>query len=181
MARVYAIEREIVRKILDDLRSENKEHSMRNLIMLELGFYTGLRIGDILDIKKNDYVKKTGCIKVYQNKKQKNKYKEIKLHSDLVEDLNEYIKGMKKEEVLINISRVQAHRIIKKISKKRRYGIKKNIGTHSMRKTYGKTVYEKSGLDIAQGALGHDSSKVTMKYIGIEEDEINKANMEIEY
>ncbi len=54
-------------------------------------------------------------------------------------------------------------------------GIKVNINTHSMRKTYGYHAYE-NGADIhyLQALFNHYSSRITLKYIGVTKTEIEK-------
>ena len=69
--------------------------------------------------------------------------------------------------------------IIKKAIKRTR--LKGNYGTHSLRKTYGYALYENNDLSIVQGALDHDNQVTTLKYIGVTEEEINKATMNIKF
>ena len=72
-----------------------------------------------------------------------------------------------------HISRYQVDRILKATAKK--CGLE-NIGTHSMRKTFGYWFYQRT-KDIAtlQKMLNHSSQRETMIYIGLEQEEINKA------
>lgn len=54
-------------------------------------------------------------------------------------------------------------------------GLRVNINTHSMRKTYGYHAYE-NGADIhyLQALFNHYSSRITLKYIGVTKTEIEK-------
>jgi len=51
----------------------------------------------------------------------------------------------------------------------------RNIGTHSLRKTFGYHVYNKSGGDIGlvQKLLNHSISKDTLQYIGIDREKMD--------
>lgn len=56
-------------------------------------------------------------------------------------------------------------------------GIKQNIGSHSLRKTFGFWIWQESddkdrALVVLQQCFAHSSTQVTMKYIGILDDEI---------
>ena len=52
------------------------------------------------------------------------------------------------------------------------------ISTHSFRKCYATEIYKNYGYDIAfvQCLLQHSSAAVTQRYIGIEPQQIEKAN-----
>lgn len=72
-----------------------------------------------------------------------------------------------------HISRYQIDRILKAAAKKCNL---ENIGTHTMRKTFGYWFYQRT-KDIAtlQKMLNHSSQRETMIYIGLEQEEINRA------
>lgn len=72
-----------------------------------------------------------------------------------------------------HISRYQVDRILKSAGEK--CGLE-NIGTHSMRKTFGYWFYRRT-KDIAtlQKMLNHSSQRETMIYIDLEQEEINQA------
>ncbi|AOT72539.1 hypothetical protein Gferi_25085 [Geosporobacter ferrireducens] len=55
-------------------------------------------------------------------------------------------------------------------------GVKENVGTHTLRKTWGYWAW-KSGvpLPIIMEVLNHSSLSVTKRYLGITQDEINDA------
>ena len=55
-------------------------------------------------------------------------------------------------------------------------GIEKNIGSHSLRKTWGYTIWHKStdkskALVMLQQCFNHSDSMTTMRYIGILDEE----------
>lgn len=166
-------------KIINELEKESE----RNVILFKIGIYTGLRIKDILKLKVKNINGNT--LEIQQSKTKK--YKRIQLNDDLRNSLKKYIEGKDKEEYLIKsrkglnepLSYTQAYRIIKKAVKKTR--LKGNYGTHSLRKTYGYALYENNDLSIVQGALDHDNQVTTLKYIGVTEEEINKATMNINF
>ena len=94
--------------------------------------------------------------------------------------LQEYILDKKDHEWLFPsqrgdrpITRIQAYRIISKACEKA--GIKARIGTHTLRKTFGYHFYkEKKDVALLQNILNHSSPSVTLRYIGINQDIIDK-------
>ncbi|MDU2674160.1 MAG: tyrosine-type recombinase/integrase [Clostridium sp.] len=166
-------------KIINELEKESE----RNALLFKIGIYTGLRIKDILKLKVKNINGST--LEIQQSKTKK--YKRIQINDDLRNSLKKYIDGRDKEEYLIKsrnginepLSYSQAYRIIKRAIKRVR--LKGNYGTHSLRKTYGYALYENNDLSIVQGALDHDNQVTTLKYIGVTEEEINKATMNIKF
>lgn len=55
------------------------------------------------------------------------------------------------------------------------------LGSHSLRKTWGKNVYEKTlNIALIMQAFNHSSPQITLRYIGIEEEDINRVYEEFE-
>ena len=53
-------------------------------------------------------------------------------------------------------------------------GLEEKIGTHSMRKTFGYHHYQQfKDIAILQKIFNHSSQQITMRYIGIEQDQID--------
>ena len=59
-------------------------------------------------------------------------------------------------------------------------GFKRNVGTHTMRKTFGYRIYQATNnLATVQKLLNHSNSGHTLRYIGIEAEELDDAIMGI--
>ena len=53
-------------------------------------------------------------------------------------------------------------------------GIKEPIGTHTLRKTFAYWAYKQgTSLELIQKILNHSSASVTLRYIGITQDQID--------
>lgn len=173
-----------------------KEQNMRDYILFELGIYSALRISDILKLKVKDLRGKTH----FELKEQKTgKIKKLAINPELKKDLVEYLKDKDDEEYVIGsrerapfilvkdkktkelvrvpntspnspISRVQAWNILNDAARKA--GLTENIGTHSLRKTFGYHMYNHCDKDvtIVQDFLNHSSPKITLRYIGIDQE-----------
>jgi len=165
---------EIVKSIADDLYKENE----RNHIMFLMGIYSGLRISDILkrkirEVKNKDFIslreKKTGNQRI------------IQINPMLKRALKAYCEDKALDEYLIKsregtnkpISRDMAYKILNGACE--RYGLL-NIGTHTMRKTFGYHYYKQTGDVVTlQKIFGHSDPSITLRYIGIQQEDINKA------
>ncbi|MGL4730345.1 MAG: tyrosine-type recombinase/integrase [Clostridium sp.] len=188
MAKVYPIkDRSRIALIKKILLKENRE---RDWIMIAIGINTGLRISDILQLRVK-HVKNKNRISGLKSQKTKKPINSI-INNQLKEELKPYLKGKKSDEYLIRTNRhedgelinepiscTQAYRIMKYIEE--RAGVKDNLGTHSLRKTFGYNLYQNSDISIVQGALQHDTQLDTIRYIGVEDEEIDKGIENIKY
>lgn len=160
------------------------------LALINIGVNVGLRISDLSKIRfediNSDYVVKL-------KEKKTKKMREIKLNTvcqKSIEELKNYYEtlGYSKERGFLfkSLNRKYVKELFDKpistvsISKylnqaKTDLNITYPIGTHSLRKTWGHTVY-RGTLDIAlvMSIFNHSSAEQTLKYIGIEQEMINK-------
>lgn len=59
-------------------------------------------------------------------------------------------------------------------------GVKGHFGTHTLRKTYGFHLRRLGyGLDLLMKIFGHSSPSMTLRYIGIEQEQIDEANLKL--
>jgi len=77
------------------------------------------------------------------------------------------------------ITRMQAYRIINDACKQ--VGIKDQIGTHTLRKTFGYHHYQQyKDVAILQDIFNHSAPSVTLRYIGINDDMKDKTMQDFE-
>ncbi|MEA4872354.1 MAG: tyrosine-type recombinase/integrase, partial [Synergistaceae bacterium] len=75
------------------------------------------------------------------------------------------------------ISRVQAWEILSNAAEE--VGLE-HVGTHTLRKTFGYHIYMKTNnLGLVQKLLNHRSSIETLRYIGIEQEEMDDAYLKL--
>lgn len=170
--------------VLQDMCGYLQETNERNFVMFQLGIYTGLRISDILKLRVKD-VRNKKYIKVVEQKTGKDK--KIPINPILKKTLDSYIEGMKDLDYLIKsregrnkpLSRGQAYNIIKELGEE--FGID-DLGTHTMRKTFGYHHYKKhKDVALLQKLFNHTDPKITLRYIGIEQDTVDKAIKSMRY
>lgn len=100
-----------------------------------------------------------------------NQWKEFRRKSDnkLQADYDYLFKGRNGENKPIN--RVMAYMIINQACKKAQ--ITDNVGTHTLRKTFGYHHYQTfHDVAILQYLLNHSSPSITLRYIGITQDNV---------
>ena len=109
-----------------------------------------------------------------------NKFKKFPINDKLKNLIQEFIKNKEDDEPLFlsqkqkRLDRSQAYRMLNEACEA--VGITANIGTHSMRKSFGYHHY-KQFKDVAmlQMIFNHSNPQITLRYIGIEQDEIDNS------
>lgn len=153
----------------------------RDLLLFIFGINSGLRISDILKLKVGDV---RGQDSITLNEQKTSKAKRFILNRSIKEAVeklipadatdSEYLFRSRKGENK-PITRTAAYRILNAAAK--RAGIDDKIGAfgcHSLRKTFGYFAY-KAGTDLAllQSIFNHSSQADTLKYIGINQDQVD--------
>ncbi|MBC1481291.1 tyrosine-type recombinase/integrase [Listeria seeligeri] len=168
----------------------------RNVLLFSIGINTAYRISDLLHLKLSDVleiyrqkVRVKSRLKMKEQKTEKNNsviltkklQKDIweyvlKEHAQAIQEqeLNHYLfTSRKKNGGERPLSRQQGWYIISKAGKKA--GLQ-HLGTHSMRKTFGYHLYNNGvGLELIQLLSNHSSPKITLRYIGIEQEDKDQA------
>ncbi|RDE34161.1 site-specific integrase [Parageobacillus thermoglucosidasius] len=154
-----------------------KEQNERNYMLFLIGINTGLRISDILKLKVGD-VKGTH---ISIREKKTGKQKRIRITPSLKRELKRYIEGKNDDEYLIKsrngrnkpIGRSMAYKILRKTAE--RFHLDE-IGTHTLRKTFGYHFYQQT-KDVAmlQEIFNHSSPAITLKYIGVNQESMDRA------
>jgi len=180
-----------LQKILAIKRILKEKNNPRDYLLFTMGINLALRINDLLQLKVIDVLDRQGNIIEYIHiREQKTKKeKKIKINQAVREALHYYFKKATvtdPEQYLFTsyrsnqkLDRIRVWQMIKDWGKE--VGLKTdNLGTHTLRKTWGYQA-RKKGITIEQisAKLGHRSTVVTKRYIGINQDEINKIEDEV--
>ncbi|MDV2583481.1 site-specific integrase [Alkalibacillus haloalkaliphilus] len=161
---------------ITQIKNELKHQSYRDYFLFVMGINTGLRISDLLPLKVKDVRSKTH-ITIKEKKTDKNK--RFLINGSLRSEIEEYTANLDDEAYLFAnqrtkepIQRVQAYKILNRVAGK--VGLKE-IGTHTLRKTFGYHYYKRT-KDVAmlQEIFNHSSPSVTKRYIGITQEEIDQ-------
>ncbi|MGE5613581.1 MAG: tyrosine-type recombinase/integrase [Bacillota bacterium] len=149
-------------------------------LLFKFGLNTGLRISDILPIKVKDIYIANNCFHKYLTIKEKKtgKEKKIKINDALKKEIENYMKNqnLTPEDFLFpsrkggHIGRVQCYRVFREAAEAIGF---ENFGTHSLRKTWGYWTYKLSRYNIGliMDTFNHSSQRITLRYIGINQDQ----------
>lgn len=166
-----------IRKLtdIDHMRKSLATISPKYEMLFSIGVNTGLRVSDILnlrveDIAGKDHVtiteKKTGKTKRFPiNKKLQKEVRDYVRKSNLTEDC--YMFPSRKGENL-PVSRIQVYRVLNQAAEQ--CGLSE-IGTHTMRKTFGYHFYQRThDVALLMDIFNHSAPSITLRYIGINDD-----------
>lgn len=176
------IEIKTVKAILDDEKIKEienylKNNNERNYILFLCGITLGLRISDILSLRVGDILNKDS---MYITEKKTGKSKEIAISKKLKNAIKVYCKDKDSIEYLIKsrqgnnkpIGRDRAYRIIRDVAEL--FDLER-IGTHSLRKSFGRKYYQKyEDIEGLRKYFNHSDVNVTRRYIGLEQEIINR-------
>jgi integrase len=181
------------KKDLKKLVTYLKATNLRNYTIVVVGMNVLLRAGDLLELKWSDVLEEdmTFKRKIWITEEKTNKQRKIRFNNDSIDALtlykdslnpfnvNDYIftsrKVNKNGEKKLDVKAL--HKIIKDTCKE--LNIKGNFGTHTLRKTGAYHIYNDNIatnptiITRLQKILNHSSQATTLRYIGIETQEID--------
>jgi len=146
----------------------------RDKLIIKFLFYTGVRVSELIKIKKSDIIFEEGFVKVYGKG---GKERIVPIPKELLNELREYINKIDTENIFPLSSR-QVERIIKNIAKKA--GINKKVTPHVLRHSLATTLLSK-GVDIRyiQEILGHSSLNITQIYTHVVPNQLKEIYQKI--
>ena len=165
------------------IRKLAKDDNYKMSLLIALGCFTGLRISDILALRFSQIL---GVSEFTIIEKKTGKKRTIRLNPKLQKHIQECYKQINpigvNAPILVSqkgtIFTIQAiNRILKDIKKKYKVKIK-NFSCHSLRKTFGRQVYnmnsENSELALVKlmELFNHSSVAITKRYLGLRQEEI---------
>ena len=169
---------------IEEIKSVLKENGTRDLLLFSMGINIGLRISDLLKLKIAD-VRNKSHVEIKEQKT--GKVKRFPIFGNLQSMIDDYTKNKPLSNYLFKsrnginkpITRVMAYMIINNACKK--CGIQDNIGTHTLRKTFGYHHYQQfHDVAILQYLLNHSSPSITLRYIGISQDNVEETLQQFE-
>lgn len=155
---------------ITELQDVLKNHSMRDWLLFTIGINSGLHLNDILKLRVKD-VKDRYEICITEEKTGKSK--SFRIDDALKAYIGEYVQYMNDEDYMFPsqktgkpIKRIRVYRILNEAAK--RVGLQ-DIGTHTLRKTFGYHYYQRTkNISVLRDLFNHSAPSVTFKYIGID-------------
>ena len=159
----------------------NNNDKRKYAVLFLLGINSGLRVSDLLGFKVKDVLNQSS-IKLREQKT--GKYKLFPLKDELQKMLNDFCKNRNPNEWLfvgrhnLKLDRIIVYKTFVNACKE--LNINANVGTHTMRKTFGYHHYKQfHDIALLQTIFNHYSPVVTKRYIGITQDEINESYLNL--
>ncbi|MBL7935987.1 MAG: tyrosine-type recombinase/integrase [Bacteroidia bacterium] len=162
-----------------------KDELFRDYLLITIGCYFGLRIGDLLSIKWSDLIGKNEFVIIEQKTK---KNRRITINPNVIKALDLVSNELRLKNKFNENDYVFANRwgdkiTISYINKRLKFIFKKynvsvmNASSHTLRKTFGKRVYESDAksersLIYLSEIFSHSSISTTRRYIGITQEQI---------
>ncbi|EGP4821830.1 TPA: tyrosine-type recombinase/integrase [Enterococcus faecium] len=172
------------KELLNQFGKELKKgkHGKRDYLVMAIGIKTGLRISDILNLKVSDVKNKiqTEIVEIKTGKKRTVHLKS--LTSNIIDYLNtehdaesEWLFPSPTDNTK-HLASHQYYKILQRVADNLNLDY---IGTHTLRKTFSYFFLKQNKGDIVtlMKILNHSSQAVTLRYAGIEEEDI-KAKLE---
>ena len=159
------------------LESYLEKKSPRDLLLFTIGINCGLRISDIVALNVGDVRNKTHIQLI---EKKTGKYKKFPINTKLKPMIEKFTEAKSPEAPLFTtifknrMNRFTAYYVLK--SACQTLHLSEHIGTHTLRKTFGYHHYKKfKDVAILQKIFNHSSPEITLRYIGIEQDQIDES------
>lgn len=175
------------KKTVDNFKQYFRQKNQhKQLLLFAIGINTSLRISDILQLKWNQILSAGKLVPEFTVKEQKTgKTKRIKVNSGLASAVKEYMKHYNSPKGYVFSSnshhtkgkpwtRQYAWKMLKAAAKAVNFD--GNMGTHSLRKTFGYHAYRSgASLDTLMVLFNHSSPRITALYLGFTWEKVSEA------
>jgi integrase len=170
--------------VIEAVKRYLKLRSLRNYLFFCFGIYSGLRVSDLRMLRVGMVRESHVNIKEQKNKNRKR----FIIHPEIRRDLDRYIAGKRDDEFLFPSRQIKtksrlrgqpfdrstAYKMLNQAAL--HFGLRE-IGCHTMRKTWGYQLYmqDPRNLALLMDMFGHSDPSVTLRYIGITQDMMDAA------
>ena len=162
----------------------------RDLSLFVVGIHVGLRGSDLLALRWADVLDDEDIIRdrISVRERKTGNTRHIAIHEKVRQTLNNWkihAGDFVNANAYVWPNRTDGPLTIQRLHQLVNYWcstieLRGNFGTHTLRKTYGYHLRRLGyDVDLLMKVFGHSSSAVTLRYIGIEQEEIDEANLRL--
>jgi integrase len=163
---------------IEEIQEILMRQSLRDWLLFTIGINAGLHLSDLLTLRVKDLREKN---KVTIKEEKTGKKKTFIINNQLRDWIYDYVRDMDDNDFLFPsqrtgkpIKRIRVYRILNEAAKQA--GLH-DIGTHTLRKTFGYHYYQKTkNISMLRDLFNHSAPSVTLKYIGISSEKRNARN-----
>lgn len=168
---------QVVQPIRDQVKIEEMQEilirqSQRDWLLFTIGINSGLHLSDLLTLRVQD-LKGKNKVSITEEKTGKEKF--FIISPKLNQSISEYVKYMNDNDYVFPsqrtgkpIKRIRVYRILNEAAKQ--IGLH-DIGTHTLRKTFGYHYYQRTkNVALLRDLFNHSAPSVTLRYIGVQVD-----------
>jgi integrase len=163
------------REKIEEIKDYLKVRCFRDYMLFYIGVNIPYRGCDLVGLKVRD-LKGESFLKLREMKTGKNN--KLYINDRLQREILLYTKGMGMGDLMFpsrkrgrSITQDRMYRVIKEAADK--IGIEGRIGGHSLRKTFGYHYYQETkDIGFLMDVFNHSSERITLRYIGIGQDDI---------
>lgn len=161
-----------------------RDKNYKFCLLVACGVYTGLRISDLLQLKYSDILSGETFVKIEKKTGKRREVKVNQLLRELVQRLYEIQQVQQSDSLMFlnkygtkPIDRCYVNAQLKVIVRKYRIRTGGNISSHTFRKSLGRRVmevnnYSNEALILLSELFGHSNPSITMRYLGIRQQEV---------
>ena len=180
--RTRAIDEETYKSIIKTIQNgfeyQGVVHKSNERIatVLQLEYNLGLRIGDILNLTMDSFVKDGKRYRLDIREEKTNKYRGFTVPSEIYNFIRDYAydNNINPKAKLFPITE---RAVLKHLKVTCDYLKLQGVGTHSFRKAYATNIYVNNhyNIELVRVLLQHSSTVISQKYIGIGSKELEAA------
>lgn len=168
----------------NELLNSNKLNERKIGLYILVQIYTGLRYSDAIKLTYEDLLKESLTLKETKTKKSK----QLPIKPEIKDAINKYFDvptDLNTQVFTSNKGSLFGSSYLSQALKKHFSHLKDlEISTHSLRKAFGRRVWENNNkseysLALLQDIFNHTSIAVTKRYLGIRQDEINSVYLNL--
>ncbi len=157
---------------IEQIQEILKRQSIRDWLLFTIGINSGLHLCDLLTLRVKD-LKGKNRVTIKEGKT--GKEKTFQVSNQLREWILDYVRHLEDDDFLFPsqrtgkpIKRIRVYRILNEAAKQ--VGLN-DIGTHTLRKTYGYHYYQRTkNISVLRDLFNHSAPSVTLRYIGVSPD-----------
>jgi len=145
------------------IRQYNKQKiDLTHAVFYLFVFLSGMRISEILSLKKKDFIS-AEFVRFHQKKKKTKYIREIIVPTTIRPYVSKLLKQLRDDERLFKFTRQNAWKLIKKITEK---VLKRSVRPHAFRHAIAiRLLQETKDVDLVRRQLGHSRLDITTVYL----------------